>query len=125
MSDLHQSVTSTPDDLIAGPMHAVVVPIVVVAAEGELPRGSVLGKITATGKYALVNSAGADDGRRTAAVILAEDIDATLVDVTTTAYDMGEFNENALTFGGTDTVATHKATLQGKNIYVRPAVAVD
>lgn len=122
MSNLYESVASTPDNLIAGASDLIAIGITVVAAEGILPRGAVLGKITATGKYALVNSGGADDGRRTAAVILAEDIDATLADVACAAYDAGEFNENALTFGGADTAATHKATLQAKGIYLRAAV---
>lgn len=121
---MYESVVNTPDNLVAGPADLIPIPITVVSGEGILARGSVLGKVTASGKYALVNSAGTDDGRRTAAVVLAEDIDATDADAVTVAYDNGEFNENALVFGGTDTVADHKATLEAKKIYARPAVGV-
>jgi len=124
MSEYYESTTNARDNLIAGYSDVIAVPVTIVAGEGVLGRGSVLGKITATGKYALVNSAGPDDGRRTAAAILAEDVDATDNDVVTTAYVRGEFNENALVFGGTDTVATHKSHLQDIGIFLRGSVEV-
>ncbi len=121
----YESTASAPDNLIAGYSDVIAIPITVASGEGVLGRGSVLGKITATGYYDLVNSAGTDDGSRTAAAILAEDIDATDEDVVTTAYIAGEFNENALTFGGEDVVVTHKATLQGLGIILRGSVEVN
>jgi hypothetical protein len=126
MGNLYQSEVNAPDNLIAGFSDVIPIPITVVSGEGELSRGSVLGLITGTETYALINSAGTDDGRRVAtyAVILAEDIDATDDDVVTVGYDTGEFNENAVVFGGTDVVATHKAVLQAKGIYLKPAVGV-
>ncbi len=125
MTDLMQSVANTPDNLIAGPSDLIAVGITIASGEGELGRGSVLGKITASSYFALVQSDGTDDGRRTAAAILTEDIDATDVDVVTTAYIAGEFNENMLTFGGTDTADTHRATLQAAGIILRTAVEMN
>ena len=122
---LFESTSSAPDNLIAGYSDVIAIEVTVASGEGVLGRGSVLGKITASGYYDLVNSAGADDGSRTAAAILAEDIDATDDDVVTTAYIAGEFYQDALTFGGTDAVADHLATLQGLGIILRAGVGVN
>ena len=121
----YESTANAPDNLIAGESDVIAIAGTVVSGAGVLGRGAVLGKITATGQYALVNKAGTDDGRRTAAVILAEDVDATDGAIVTSIYIRGEFNENALTFGGTDTAADHKATLQGLGIVLRGAVEVN
>lgn len=43
---------------------------VTVAGSTALPSGTVLGRITATGKLVAYNDAGTDDGRRTAVAIL-------------------------------------------------------
>ena len=53
--------------------------IVVVAGSGPLPTGTVLGKITASGKYGVYDNAGTG-GVETAAAILAEPVDATAAD---------------------------------------------
>jgi len=55
--------------------------IVIVAASGKLLAGTVLGKITATGKYKPYDN-DAVDGSQTAAAILVYDVDATTADVT-------------------------------------------
>lgn len=125
MTSLYSSEVSTPDNLIAGPSDVIAIEVEIITGEGELGRGSVLGKITASGLYDLVNSAGTDDGSRTAAAILAEDIDATNDAVVTSAYVKGEFNENALTFGGDDEADDHRADLQTLGIILRPAVEVN
>ena len=54
--------------------------IVVVSGSGPLPTGTVLGKITASGKYGVYDNAGTG-GVETAAAILAEPVDATSSDV--------------------------------------------
>lgn len=112
----------TPDNLLAGSNdNYAALPIVVASGSGVLARGTVLGKITASGKYKLVNSANTD-GSQTADVILTETIDATSADITTSGYVQGEFDQNALTFGGTDTADTHRATLRSKGIILRNSV---
>lgn len=122
---MFESTVNSPDNLIAGLSDVIAVEVKIASGEGVLGRGSVLGKITASGLYALVNSAGEDDGRRTAAAILAEDVDATDENVVTTAYIAGEFNENALVFGGTDSADDHRSTLQGIGIILRRSVEVN
>jgi hypothetical protein len=58
--------------------------IVIASGNGKLLAGTVLGKITATGKYKPYDN-DAVDGTQTAAAILIYDVDATSVDVTTIA----------------------------------------
>jgi hypothetical protein len=114
------SETYTPQNLIAGD-YPLVTDIVIVDA-GNLAVGSVLGKITATGKYILCDS-GAADGSEVAQCILAEAADATGGDVNAVIYLSGAFDENQLVFGGADTADTHRVALRGKNIYLKKAVA--
>lgn len=56
--------------------------IVIVSGSGKLLAGTVLGKITASGKYKPYDNDNAD-GSQTAAAILVYDVDATSADVTT------------------------------------------
>lgn len=112
--------TYTPDKLLAND-YPVVTDIVIVDT-GVLTRGTLLGKITATGKYIKCDSA-AVDGSQAPLAILAEDVDATAGDVNADVYLSGAFNEAAVTFGGTDTAATHRAALRDLNIYLKKAVA--
>jgi hypothetical protein len=108
--------TFTPDKLIAGD-YPVVTDIVTIDT-GVLVRGTLLGKITTGGKYVLCNSANAD-GSQNPVAILAEDVDATSADVNATVYLSGAFNQAAVTFGGTDTAATHRVALRNLNIYLK------
>lgn len=114
--------TFTPDGLIAAD-YPLVTDIVTVLSGENLTRGTVLGKITASGKHVIVNSAGTDDGRRAPVAILAEDCDASAADAQALVYLSGAFNENKVVFGGADTVATHRAALRDLNIYLKKAVA--
>ncbi len=108
--------TFTPDKLLAGDYPAVT--DIVVIDTGALVRGTLLGKITATGKYIKCDSA-AVDGSQAPLAILAEDADATAGDVNATVYLSGAFNQDAVTFGGADTAATHRAALRDLNIYLK------
>jgi len=97
----------------------------IVSGAGALARGTVLGKITASGKLTIVNSAGTDDGRRKPYAVLLESVDATSADKAAPVALAGLFNANALVFGGTDTIATHKEALRDVGLYTttnQPAV---
>ncbi|MHB0998206.1 MAG: head decoration protein [Armatimonadota bacterium] len=75
-----------------------------------------------SGKYKPVNSTNLD-GSHTPECVLAEAVTvAADADSESAAYVSGEFNERALTFGGSDTVATHKVALMAMGIIVRPTV---
>ena len=108
--------TFTPDKLLAGDYPAVTDTVTI--DTGVLARGTVLGKITTGGKYIKCDSA-ASDGSQNPVAILAEDVDATSADVQATVYLSGAFNQGALTFGGTDTAATHRVALRNLNIYLK------
>lgn len=114
--------TYTPDRLLAGCCCSVTDQVTLVSGAGALKRGTLLGKITASGKYVTCDSGGTDDGRRVPSCILAQDTDATSADKVAPVYLSGEFNSNAVIFGGTDTADTHKATLRDANIYLKDPV---
>jgi len=81
------------------------------------PKGAVLGKVTASGNYTLVNNA-AGTGEATAKLILAEEVDATAAITAGVGYRTGQFNEAALTFGGDDTAADHREALDALCIFL-------
>ena len=60
------------------------------ASGAVLPRGTLLGKVTATGKYK-VSVTGASDGSQNPRAILADDIDTSAADVVCAVYEEGEF----------------------------------
>lgn len=112
--------TFTADNLFAGTQVQPVVAdaVTIVTGAGVLARGTALGKITATGKCAVVDSA-AVNGAATIYAILAEGVDATSADVEAPVYFTGEFNEAALTFGGTDTADTHRDAAKAIGIFFK------
>ncbi len=97
--------TYTPKNLFAGSVMPFVTDSVVIAAGQTLQAGAVLGMVSDTGKYVLMDST-ATDGSQNPVAILAQDVDASAGDTIATVYLTGEFNSDALVFGGTDTVDT-------------------
>jgi len=110
----------TPDRLLAGCCCLVSDTALLVSGQ-NLKRGAALGKITASGKLTLLNSA-SSDGSQTIFAILAADCNASTADTTCAVYIAGEFNSNAVTFGGTDTAATHKAAARALEIWFKDPV---
>ncbi len=119
MSELvNTAATFTYDPLIGGPIPARLTKnVTIISGAGVLARGTVLGKINASGKYTIVKSTNTD-GSQTANCVLAQAIDATNADVIATVYLRGRFNRSALIFGGTDTADTHEDTLRDLDIYL-------
>jgi hypothetical protein len=105
----------TPDSLIAGDFPIATEKVTI--DTGTLVRGTVLGKITSTGKCVICDSAGTDDGRCSPFAVLLEDADASSADVEAAAALTGQFNEDALVFGGTDTKATHKVAMRALSMF--------
>ena len=91
--------------------------VVTLLAGLPYPVGSVLGKITASGKYTL-SAAAAGDGSEVPDAILAEDCDAAAGDRAAVAYTRGDFNEAALTFGAGHTAASTREGLRNKGLYL-------
>ena len=113
---------ATHDALLAGNTHLLVGRKVTVASGQNVARGAVLGKVTASGKYALSLSAAAD-GSQTPDLILAEDCNATSADKSVLAYARGDFNSRALTLGAGHTVASITEGLRAKGITLLASIA--
>lgn len=113
--------TFVPDGLIAG-TKPIVGKKVTLTGSAALTRGAVLGRITSGGNYQLVDDT-AVDGSETADAILAEPADATSADVEALVYLEGEFNEDALTFGGDDTADDHRQSLRQRGIHLHKTLA--
>jgi hypothetical protein len=109
-----------PDQLIAGRKNIVTDSVTILSGQ-VLQRGSVLGKITASGKYILSLSA-AVDGSQNPSAIAADYIDASGGDVTGPIYLAGEFNGAALALGTGITLAAATAAFRLLAIYVKTAV---
>lgn len=107
-----------PDQLIAGIVPLVTDNVTIVSGSGVIKRGTVLGKITASGKYTTSLTAAAD-GSQTAVAIAADTVDATSADQIVGVYLSGEFNSNALTLGTGWTVATVTAALRSLGIFIK------
>jgi hypothetical protein len=70
-----------------------------------------------SGKYTAVDST-AVDGSAAARAVLLKAVDATSADVTHTPVALtGEFAVSALSFGGTDTAATHREYMRRYNMF--------
>ena len=106
-----------PCNLIAGE-YPRIERIITIASGSALTKGSVLGRVTASGKFILSES-DTTDGSETPDTILAEDVDASEEDKQAVVYFSGEFNENALTLGGSFTLDDIRAGLRSKSIFLR------
>ena len=106
-----------PCNLIAGE-YPRIERIITIASGSALTKGSVLGRVTASGKFILSES-DATDGSETPDAILAEDVDASAEDKQAVVYFSGEFNENALQLGTGHTLESIRAGLRSKSIFLR------
>lgn len=111
----------TPDRLIAGESHIATRSFVLQAGQ-VLPRGAVVGTVTASGKLVLSTQA-ASDGSQNPIGILADSYDSTVGDLAGCAvYERGEFNENAITLGAGWTVTNVFSPLRSIGIWLKPVV---
>lgn len=120
MAELVQNVSSQNfDGLIGGTYpHLLTAGVTIVAGAGALKRGTVLGKVSASGKYTTADSS-KTDGSQTGCAILINDVDASgKDDVVTEAYVAGMFNADKLIFGSSDTRAKQEDNLVLHNIYL-------
>lgn len=88
---------------------------------GTFLRGTVLGKITASGKY--TNSVKtATDGSQNPVAILVDNVDASTTDQNGGLYLMGEFNQNRIVYDNTWTVADLKSALRPLAIFLKDSL---
>ena len=92
--------------------------VTLAGGQGVLKKGAVLGKVTADGKYKLVDK-NAADGSQIASVVLAEDVDTSAGDQPAVVYTQGIFNYDVLYVAAGDTVEAHKEELRAGNIYYK------
>lgn len=111
---LTQTGSNQPDSLIAGSHPVVEIPVTVKATGVTLSRGQILGVVTATGKYAKLNTA-ASDGSQLPKAVLGAEIAASATDTKSFAYVHGVFAADEMT-GLTTAVA---AQLQAIGIYTK------
>lgn len=122
MTASFSSNSSAVDNLLAGNPHLLIGRKVTIPAGQALKRGAVLGKITASGKYALSLST-ANDGSQTPDLILAEDCDASTADKKALAYARGDFNASGLILGASHTVDSILEGLRAKGIAIFNSIA--
>jgi hypothetical protein len=93
----------------------------IVSGAGIIQRGTVLGKITASGKLTTSLSA-ASDGSQTPYALAAETVDATSADADTIVYLGGTFNSNKLILGTGHTLTTVYDPLRQVDIHLVKAL---
>ncbi|WP_413493848.1 head decoration protein [Morganella psychrotolerans] len=109
-----------PDQLISGPLQ-VVTDTGIIAKAGILKRGTILGKVKASGEYVLSKKA-AEDGSEIPCAILVDDVDTTEDSVSGGVYLMGEFNQNRIIFDAAWTAAELKDALRPFSVFLRDSV---
>lgn len=107
----------TPCNLLAGE-YPRIERIITIASGNTLTKGSILGRITASGKF-ILSASDASDGSESPDAILAETVDASAEDKQAVVYFSGEFNEYALVLGTGHTLDSIRAGLRLKNIFLR------
>lgn len=112
----------TYDELFGGTAVSALTANVTVAklsAAANYKRGTLLGVITTSGKYAIVDSV-ATTGEKVASVVLARDLTVgTDNDVTATVYTRGIFNrEKLFVKDGSDNATKHEEELRKVGIYL-------
>lgn len=114
-----KSTVFNPDQLIAGILQPVTRDVTITG--GAYKRGTVLGKITASGLYTLCVKT-ASDGSEVPSAILVDDRDASANDVHGSVFLMGEFNANAVIFDASWTKNDLIAALDANKVFLRNPV---
>ena len=94
---------------------------VIAQGSGVLARGTVLGRVTASGHFTTATAA-ATDGSQTADVILADDVNATAADAEAMVYVRGKFDQSKLILGAGLTLAAVYSILRGKGIFIEATI---
>ena len=108
-----------PDQLIAGTLQLVTDSGTITG--GSFKRGTVLGMITASGKYTKSVKTAAD-GSQNPVAILVDNVDASTADQNGGLYLMGEFNQNRIIFDNSWTVPGLKAALRPLSIFLKDSI---
>jgi len=110
------------DNLIAGSQKRLVTEAATIGVSQAFSRGQILGRVTATGKWKVLDEG--DVGSYNRYGIATEAVDTTLGEVLTDVFVEGEFSENGVIFSYSDTVADWILLLEAQGIYLRPTISV-
>lgn len=117
------------DNLIAGMVQPIVTQSIIIepAAGAVYTRGTVMARtgFSSDGTWIckIVDSAATADAEKVPVGVLAdEEVDASTAQQRATVYTQGEFNRDALIFGGNDTIVAHEAALNDAKIYTKRVV---
>lgn len=108
--------TFAPDEFITGDYPMKTEPETILSGQ-NLPARSVLGRVTASGKWVLSLSA-AVDGSEVPRAILAEAIDASAGDVDGPVFKSGTYNPTLLNYGAGHDADTVKAAFEGTPLFL-------
>lgn len=109
-----------PDQLIAGNLKLVTEQVTV--ASGTLIRGTVVGRVTASGNY-IASVATATDGSQVPAGIVVDTIDASSAPAQGAIYVMGEFNSNYMTYDASWTLSALTAAARPNNLFIKTSMS--
>ncbi|MCB4615333.1 head decoration protein [Enterobacter asburiae] len=112
-----------PDQLVSGPLQLVTDTKTITGGK-VYKRGTVLGVVTASGRYQ-PSVKTATDGSEVPSAILVDDVDATAGDVLGGVYLMGEFNGHRIIIDNSWTVETVAQALRPSSIFIRDVVKND
>lgn len=116
-ADASTIATAALPTLIAGDFPRITRKRTIASGAGVLAAGTVLGRITASGK--LVKSASASsDGSQAVHAILAEDVDASAADIEAVVWFTGDFNPDAMTFGTGHTATSTRDAFRDMSIFI-------
>lgn len=93
-----------------------------IASGQNLAAGTVLGQVTADGKF-IESDSGAVDGSEAPRAVLLEACDATGGDKSALIALAGDFNASRLTFGGAHTAASARVNLAAVGVFLHDVVA--
>ncbi|MBN3866447.1 head decoration protein [Gluconobacter kondonii] len=112
----------TPDQLIAGNLKLVTEQVTFASGAGALVRGTVVGRVTASGQY-IKSVPTATDGSQTPVGITVDSVDATSAAAAGSIYVMGEFNSNYMTYDSTWTLDALTAACRPNNLFVKTSLS--
>lgn len=109
----------TYDNLIGGTeIELLTTGVTLAAGQGVVKRGTVMGKVLATGKGKITDKTNTD-GSQIAKYVVIQDVDTTDSDVMAVCYKTGIFNRGALKFGGLSTAEDHEDELRNAGIFLK------
>jgi hypothetical protein len=113
--------SSAFDNLIAGTQKNLVTEPATIGLSQAFSRGQILGRVTATGKWKVLDEDSVASFNRFG--IATQAIDTTLGETVTDVFVEGEFSDNGVIFAYSDIVADWSELLEAQGIYLRATIS--